>query len=109
MNTETINTPTAASLLIDALHPKHRALLHEALTVYLSETEISLDGHLNRKDNMQPATARRITEFHKWTIKEVREVKNILFAECFHDDMNLIPHFTKDLPPLPTEKKSGVS
>jgi hypothetical protein len=106
MSTTTINTaPTAAGLLIDALSPKHRSILFVALQCYMQETIISLDAHLNSND-MAPTLAGRITEFHRWNLKELKEIKNVLFADSFHDDLEPIKYFQKDLPPMQKPKPS---
>lgn len=88
-------TPTAASLLIDALPPKHRALLFNALNAFSvfseAELESATDGHL------APTLALHISSLYRWNIAQVKEIKKILFAECFPEDLKLEQHIYHDI------------
>jgi hypothetical protein len=88
-------TPSAASLLIDSLTPKHRAVLYNALVT------AEIDYQQNLIDEANPDCTdlnKRVNLFVQWNLQTIKNIKALLFAECFPEDLQLIPHFQKEHP-----------
>jgi hypothetical protein len=76
-----------AALLINALTPAQRAFLHTALESYSILNEEGLEYTFSKE--YTPVLARHIIASHKFCIKEIKEIKELLFAECFPEDLKL--------------------
>lgn len=100
-----MNTPTAASLLIDALAPKHRAILFTALNAFLIANEEQLQEHLAHNEMAVPLSL-MVKDAYTWNISEIIEVRKALFAECFPDDLKLEPYC---IAAIQLAKKSAVA
>lgn len=97
-------TELTAHLLINALTPAQRAILFTALTYLETDTAVSLADLHNPNNKMVPVLANRVKAFHQWGIKEIKIIKNNLFADCFIDDLELSQHFTISFPMPKTNK-----
>lgn len=87
-----MQTPSSASLLIDALTPAQRAVLYEALLAYkFTITELKAD---NENSTVAPTIQRRIGQFIDWNQQQLKEITDTLFADCFLADLETIKHFT---------------
>lgn len=87
MNT---TTPTAASLLIDALQPAHRAILFSALEMYIHENNLERI-HAENTSAMEPTIQKLMCNSFGYCITEAEQIKKQLFAECFPEDLNIFP------------------
>ncbi len=96
MNT---TTPTAADLLINSLQPKQRAILYSALLFFKNEAENAHAAHIEQQ-KMAPTLHIRISEYFRWNFKEAKELINLLFSDCFPEDLEPLQFFTKELPPI---------
>ena len=88
-----MNTPTPAALLIDALPPKQRAILYCALKYYQGEMHEEYIQHVAH--TTPPATLNsnkiffKVAEAMRWADEETTIVLNSLFADCFHEDLDV--------------------
>lgn len=108
MNTETL--PTAASLLIDALTPAQRAMLHNALII--QQHAIADEKHSTHDSDMQPVLKERCIMYYDFVLEQNKLLCNQLFAECFIDDLEPLQHFVQQHPhlkPLPTNVNTNNS
>ena len=94
---ELAQTPSAAALLIDSLHPKQRAILFAAIEHYKQDIEQTYDEQICKKA-MHPVLSNRIEEYVRWNVKQCKEIMATLFNECFLEDLDPVKHFSKDLP-----------
>ena len=85
-----MNTPTAASLLIDALTPAQRAILHTALRMYQAELKDSLTETM--ADTAPVKTTLRIAQALQYCNRQAKHLTNSLFAECLLDDLDVVPY-----------------
>ena len=85
-----MNTPTAASLLIDALTPAQRAILHTALRMYRGELA---DSFRETFSNVEPCKDDiRISQALQYCAIEAQHITNTLFAECLLEDLDVVPY-----------------
>lgn len=94
------NTPTAASLLIDALAPKHRALLYTALRFYKAEMQEVYADHYWRtvpQNEMQPKIFYKVGEAMRWAEQESEAILKTLFADCVHEDLDVTAYAFKEV------------
>lgn len=92
-----MTNPSAASLLINALEPKQRAIMHEALLMYKEKYEAVVLAEPNPHTNMRSPVKNFLKRAIKWKIDETNKITQTLFAECFLTDMDSDQYCAKEL------------
>ena len=84
-----MNQPTAAALLINALTPFERAILHTALRMYRGELA---DSFRETFSNVEPSKNDiRISQALHYCAIEAQHLTNTLFAEFLLEDLDVVP------------------
>ena len=87
-------TPSAASLLIDALLPKQRALLHPALNGLDCLVSDELYHELGK---LPSADTKMYINIYQRVTDEIATIKKILFADAFPEDLYVMPYILAEV------------
>jgi len=85
--------------LLKELQPKHRAILFQALSSFQSDGETMLAESYQENINHAQRTPLN------WLVENTKEVKQLLFAETFPEDLEPLDYFIQEQKEL--ENKTG--